>query len=193
LLASRPGRDATLPQTDGPGRLRGVAVLAKPVKPARLAETLALACSGRLPAEAPAAVSPRIDGRLAQRVPLRILLAEDNPVNQKVALKMLERMGYRPDIAANGLEVLTALERQPYDLILMDVQMPEMDGLEAAKQVRARWPNGHGPRIVAMTASVLREDRDACFAAGMDAFLSKPVVAEQVAAMLEHFAPQPGA
>ena len=168
LLASKPGRDATLPQTDGRGRLRGVAVLAKPVKPARLAETLALACSGRLPAEAPAAVSPRIDGRLAQRVPLRILLAEDNPVNQKVALKMLERMGYRPDIAANGLEVLTALERQPYDLILMDVQMPEMDGLEAAKQVRTRWPNGHGPRIVAMTASVLREDRDACFAAGMD-------------------------
>ena len=188
MLASKLRRDGTGLEAHELASLRSAAVLAKPIKAARLAETLALACAGRLPAEAPAAINPRIDRGLAQRVPLRILLAEDNPVNQKVALKMLERMGYRVDIAANGFEVLTALERQPYDLIFMDVQMPEMDGLEAAKQVRARWPNGHGPRIVAMTASVLREDRDACFAAGMDAFLTKPVVAEQIAAMLEHFA-----
>jgi signal transduction histidine kinase/DNA-binding response OmpR family regulator len=112
---------------------------------------------------------------LAQRVPLRILLAEDNSVNQKVGLLMLERIGYRADVAADGAEALEALHRQPYDLVLMDVQMPGMDGLEATRRIRAELPPGRQPRIVAMTANVLREQREACQAAGMDDFVQKPV------------------
>jgi signal transduction histidine kinase/CheY-like chemotaxis protein/HPt (histidine-containing phosphotransfer) domain-containing protein len=119
---------------------------------------------------------------------LRILLAEDNVVNQKVALQMLARLGYRADVAGNGLEVLEALGRQPYDLILLDVQMPEMDGLETARRVRAQW--NPGPRLVAMTANALLGDREACLAAGMDDYLSKPVSSADLAAALERCWPQ---
>ena len=89
-------------------------------------------------------------------MPLNILLAEDHVVNQKLALLMLERLGYRADLAANGLEVLEALERQPYDVVLMDMQMPEMDGLDATRRILQRWPAGPRPRIIAMTANVMR-------------------------------------
>jgi CheY-like chemotaxis protein len=107
--------------------------------------------------------------------PLAILVAEDNPVNQRVAMLMLQRLGYRADMAANGREALEAVERQRYDLVLMDVQMPEMDGLQAAREIRARFVDGSCPRIVAMTANASTTDRDECFAAGMDDFLTKPV------------------
>src|SRR5204863_4051136 len=90
--------------------------------------------------------------------PLRILLVEDNAVNQRVTLGQLARLGYRADLAANGLEALAALERQRYDVALMDVQMPEMDGLEATRRIVARWPRGQRPRIVAMTANALQGD-----------------------------------
>jgi signal transduction histidine kinase/CheY-like chemotaxis protein/HPt (histidine-containing phosphotransfer) domain-containing protein len=113
--------------------------------------------------------------RLAEDLPLRILLAEDNSVNQRVGLLMLDRMGYLADVAGNGSEVLEALRRQPYDLILMDVQMPGMDGLEATRRIRADFPRERQPRIVAMTANVLREQREACLASGMDDFVLKPV------------------
>jgi CheY-like chemotaxis protein len=114
---------------------------------------------------------------------LRILLAEDHLVNQKVALMMLERMGYRADVAANGLEVLQALHRQPYDVILMDVQMPEMDGLEASRQICWQWQKAR-PHIIAMTANAMRGDREDCIAAGMDDYISKPVqIAELEAAL----------
>ena len=116
--------------------------------------------------------------------PLRILLAEDNSVNQKVALLLLERLGYGADVAANGLEVLDAVRRQDYDLILMDVQMPEMDGLEAARRITADPPRGRKPRIAALTANVLRRDREECFAAGMDDYLSKPILLEELRAVL---------
>ncbi len=116
-------------------------------------------------------------------MPLRILVAEDNTVNQKVTLLLLSGLGYTADVAANGLEVLAALRRQPYDLVFMDVQMPEMDGLEATRRIRQEWPD-NGPRIVAMTASVLREDRDACLTAGMDDHLSKPLALEDLRAAL---------
>ena len=116
--------------------------------------------------------------------PLRILLAEDNSVNQKVALLLLERLGYAADVAENGLEVLAALRRQDYDVILMDVQMPEMDGLEAARRIAAEPPRGRRPRIIAITANALRGDRDACLAAGMEDYLSKPILLDDLRATL---------
>jgi signal transduction histidine kinase/DNA-binding response OmpR family regulator len=114
--------------------------------------------------------------KLAERIPLRILLAEDNSINQRVGLLLLERMGYVADVAGNGIEVLEALRRQPYDLILMDVQMPFLDGLEATHRIRTEFPAERQPRVVALTANVLREQREACLAAGMDDFVQKPIV-----------------
>jgi CheY-like chemotaxis protein len=107
--------------------------------------------------------------------PLAILVAEDNPVNQRVAILILQRLGYRADLAANGREALEAVQRQRYDLVLMDVQMPEMDGLQATREIRAGFQGEDRPRIVAMTANASTSDRDDCFAAGMDDFLTKPV------------------
>lgn len=111
-------------------------------------------------------------------VPLRILLAEDHPVNQKVALQMLQRLGYRAEVAANGLEVLDALGRARYDVVLMDVQMPEMDGLEASRRIRTgqdSHPGRSAVRIIAMTANAMQGDREACLEAGMDDYISKPI------------------
>lgn len=116
---------------------------------------------------------------------LRILLADDNPVNQKVATKMLERMGHAAAVASNGVEVLAALERNTYDVILMDIQMPEMDGLEAMHQIHARWPKERRPFIVAMTAHALKLDRDMYLAEGMDAYISKPVRMDALGVILE--------
>jgi len=128
---------------------------------------------------------------LAERLPLRILLAEDNSVNQKVGLLMLERLGYLTDVAGNGREVLEALHRQPYDLILMDVQMPEVDGLEATRRIRSEFPPHQQPRIVALTANVLREQREACLRAGMDDFVQKPVAFGDLRAALARCAREP--
>jgi signal transduction histidine kinase/DNA-binding response OmpR family regulator/HPt (histidine-containing phosphotransfer) domain-containing protein len=124
--------------------------------------------------------SGRFDPEMAARLPLRILLAEDNVVNQKLASRMLERMGYRADVAGNGLEVLEALKRQDYDVVLMDVQMPEMDGLEACQRIHQDWPAERHPRVIAMTANAMREDREACLAAGMDDYLSKPIHVDEL-------------
>ncbi|HBL31439.1 MAG TPA: hybrid sensor histidine kinase/response regulator [Acidobacteria bacterium] len=128
------------------------------------------------PAAVPAVPADEPEGPpLAQELPWRVLLAEDNPVNQKVEQLMLSRMGYAADVAGNGFEVLEALRRQRYDLVLMDVQMPGMDGLEATRRLRAELPKERQPRIIAVTASVLADQREACFAAGMDDFVGKPV------------------
>jgi CheY-like chemotaxis protein len=121
---------------------------------------------------------------MAARHPLRILLAEDNAVNQKLALRLLAQMGYRADVAGNGLEAIQAVDRQPYDVILMDVQMPEMDGLEATRQICARWPREQRPRIIAMTANAMQGDRELCLEAGMDHYLSKPIRVEELVAAL---------
>src|SRR6185312_11903632 len=116
--------------------------------------------------------------------PLRILVAEDNVVNQKVALLLLQQLGYAADVAADGEETLAALRRQCYDVILMDVQMPGMDGLEATRRIRDEWPVEKRPRIIAVTANALREDRETCLAAGMDDYLSKPVLLEDLRSAL---------
>jgi len=119
---------------------------------------------------------------------LQILLAEDNAVNQKVALRLLERLGYSADVASDGLEAIEAVARGRYDVVLMDVQMPELDGLEASRRICERWPDTR-PHIIAMTANALPEDREACFAAGMDDYLAKPIRSEQLAEALKRVAP----
>ena len=114
------------------------------------------------------------DGPPPER-PLRILLAEDHLVDQKVALRVLRQMGYRADVAGNGLEALDALRRSDYDVVLMDVQMPEMDGLEASTRIRDEWGERPRPIIIAMTANAMEGDRERCLKAGMDLYLSKPI------------------
>jgi len=130
----------------------------------------------------PIAAAHHLDPHLAEEMPLRILLAEDNMVNQKLAVQLLAKMGYRPDVAGNGLEAIQALERQRYDVVLMDVQMPEMDGLEATRRICRRWPRDARPFIIAMTADAMQGDREKCLNAGMNEYVTKPV---QVAALVE--------
>ncbi|MDD4650965.1 MAG: ATP-binding protein [Methanothrix sp.] len=120
---------------------------------------------------------------------LRILLAEDNLLNQKVILKMLKRLGCRADVAANGFEVLQALQRQKYDIILMDVRMPEFSGLDATRQIRKLWPSSQQPRIIAVTAYALEGDREKCLEAGMDDYISKPVDMEELCSTLRKYLP----
>ena len=116
----------------------------------------------------------------------RVLLAEDNVVNQKVALLMLRKLGFRADVAADGNEALAAVQRQHYDIVLMDVQMPQMDGLEAARRICQRWPERRErPWIIAITANAMQGDREACLAAGMDDYISKPIKTEELSAALE--------
>jgi signal transduction histidine kinase/CheY-like chemotaxis protein len=160
------------------------ACLQKPLKPSLMYDALMSVFSAPVVVQREAVkAEPRTE--LAQRLPLRILLAEDVLVNQRMMLLTLGKLGYRADAASNGLEVLQALERQSYDLVFMDVHMPEMDGIEAARQIRARWPAETRPRIVALTADALAEDRAACYAAGMDDYLSKPVQSRQLEEALE--------
>jgi CheY-like chemotaxis protein len=158
--------------------------LAKPVKPSALHDTLATVVLGATvaaPAMPPgaalsgaAAGGAGPDGPLGDRHPLRILLAEDNPVNQKLALRLLRQMAYEADIATDGVQAIEAVSDHDYDVVLMDVQMPELDGLEATRRIRARWPD-KPLRIVAMTANAMAGDREACLAAGMDDYISKPI------------------
>jgi len=163
---------------------RGIGLLVQASKPLRhsaLFNTLIKLYEKQLPT---AALAPApLD--LAERNPLRILVAEDNAVNVKLITILLGRMGYRADVAGNGLEAIQALQRQSYDLILMDVQMPEMDGIEATRRICAEWKNGRRPQIIALSAGVLPEERQHCLDAGMDEFLNKPVVLPQLIAALE--------
>lgn len=133
---------------------------------------------------APAMPIVEIGPELAQRLPLRILLVEDIAVNQKVALKMLRQLGYRADVANDGEEALAALQRQPYDVVLMDVQMPRMDGLDATRRICRERAVGLRPWIIAMTAHARPENREECLQAGMNDYLSKPIRLEALAAAL---------
>ncbi len=124
------------------------------------------------------------DAHMGQEHPFSLLLAEDNMVNQKVARLSLERLGYRADVAASGIEVLEALDRQSYDVILMDVHMPDMDGIETTRQIMAKLPANRQPYVIAMTAAAMQEDRDRCEAVGMQDFISKPVNVDELIAAL---------
>ena len=161
------------------------ATLAKPLRQSQLFDTL-MTLLVRDSAPRPVAPArPTMDPGMAARHPLRILLAEDNVVNQKLALRLLQQMGYRADVASNGIEAVESVERQAYDVVLMDVQMPEMDGLEAARRITAKWPAGARPRIVAMTANAMQGDREECLAAGMDDYVTKPIRVGALVAALD--------
>jgi CheY-like chemotaxis protein len=162
------------------------AYLTKPVKPAQLAEVLVNSQLAHPGGPAPAPSAPLFDRHMGRQHPLRILVAEDNMVNQKVIFSILERIGYRADMAGNGLEVLEALMRQVYDVVLMDVQMPDMDGLTATRIIRQQWPFAQQPHIIAMTANALRGDREKCLAAGMNDYISKPIQVQELTAALGH-------
>ena len=161
------------------------AYLAKPLKPSLLFDTLiGLFDPDIVPAPA-ASATPAFDHELGRRHPLRILLAEDNAVNQKLATHLLGQLGYRVDVASNGIEAIESVERQVYDVVLMDVQMPEMDGLDATNNIR-KLGNVTQPHIIAMTANALEGDREMCIEAGMDDYVSKPIrVNELVEALLK--------
>jgi CheY-like chemotaxis protein len=170
------------------------ATLLKPVRAAHLYDTLAdvLAIEERREKGRQQTAPSEFDKKLGERLPLKILVAEDHVVNQKLALLMLTRLGYRADVAANGLEVLETLARRPYDVVLMDMQMPEMDGIEATREICRLWSAGSRPHIIAMTANVTKEDREACFDAGMDDFLSKPIRVEELVSALRRSRPASG-
>ncbi|MBD2744099.1 response regulator [Coleofasciculus sp. FACHB-1120] len=157
------------------------AFLTKPVKQSHLYNVLSHILGEQpIPVKPSRPNIPEINPQRAAQFPLRILLAEDNIVNQKVALYLLSQMGYQADIASNGLEVLEALHRQSYDVVLMDVQMPEMDGLTATRRIIGEWLPASRPRIVAMTANAMQGDREECLKAGMDDYLSKPIRTEEL-------------
>jgi CheY-like chemotaxis protein len=169
------------------------AYLAKPVRQSQLFDTLVSLLASESARSAPAPVpadKPRIDGAMATGHPLRILVAEDNAVNQKLALRILQQMGYRADLASNGIEAIESVERQTYDVVLMDVQMPEMDGLEASRRITGRWKPEERPRIVAMTANAMQGDREMCIAAGMDDYITKPIRVEQLVEALRQVRPR---
>jgi CheY-like chemotaxis protein len=156
------------------------AYLAKPIRQSQLFDTLVglLAretATAAAASSAPASAKPQIDPQMAARHPLRILLAEDNVVNQKLAMRLLQQMGYRADLASNGIEAVESVERQTYDVVLMDVQMPELDGLDATRRICAMMEPSKRPRIVAMTANAMQGDREMCLEAGMDDYLTKPI------------------
>jgi CheY-like chemotaxis protein/HPt (histidine-containing phosphotransfer) domain-containing protein len=169
--------------------------ITKPLKPAQLEDVLVRAVSGCKPAMPKPPTVAKLDPKLSERLPLRLLLVDDNVINQKVATRLLQQMGYRPDLAGNGIEALAGLDRQPYDMVFMDVQMPEMDGLEATRIIRerqrdkSRFPNYKmSIIIIAMTANAMSGDREKCIAAGMDDYLAKPVRPEDIRGVVERWA-----
>lgn len=137
---------------------------------------VALKCRENEERPAPLAATPAdFDPALAESWPLRILVADDYDLNQKLVARIMQGFGYGCEVAANGLEVIQALERQSFDLVFLDVQMPEIDGYETAREIRKRWSDPERPWLVAMTVNALRGDREKCLEAGVDDFIAKPV------------------
>jgi CheY-like chemotaxis protein len=154
------------------------AFLTKPLKPSSLFDAMVGLFTGQETRVMRDVATSSFDPEMAEKWPLRLLLAEDNATNQKLALRILGRMGYQADVATNGLEVLAALERQDYDVVLMDMQMPELDGLGATRRLRKEFPASRQPHIIAMTANAMQGDRELCIAAGMNDYVSKPIRVE---------------
>ncbi len=168
-----------------------LAQAAKPVKSAQVLDALHKFLSGNT--TSPKAVvsalpTSEVLHKMAEGTPLDVLVVEDNPVNQKVATRLLERLGYRADVAGNGLEALQILDLRKFDLVFMDMQMPEMDGLTATREIRRRYPAKRQPRIVALTANAVPGDRQRCLEAGMDDYVPKPAKLEHLhAVILKYF------
>jgi CheY-like chemotaxis protein/HPt (histidine-containing phosphotransfer) domain-containing protein len=167
----------------------------KPVKPSQLQAALLQSTAGGKAAVRAAAQPGKLDNTMGTRLPLRVLLTDDNVINQKVASRLLHQMGYQADIANNGLEAIGALERQPYDVVLMDVQMPELDGLETTRRIRQRQRDPAAPPsfrrpivIIAMTANAMHGDHEKCVAAGMEDYITKPVRPEVLQGAMERAA-----
>jgi CheY-like chemotaxis protein len=162
--------------------------VSKPVRPAALLEGIARALTGGHQEKRAPVASP-FEQSFAERLPLHLLVADDNAVSQKVAVMMLKRLGYTADAVANGLEALHALEAKTYDVVFLDVQMPEMDGYEAARRIRADWAGREAdrPKMVAMTGNAMQGDRERCLEAGMDDYISKPVRVEELRSALERW------
>ncbi|MGB3691512.1 MAG: response regulator [Spirulinaceae cyanobacterium] len=166
------------------------ACLNKPIKQSQLYNILAKILGGQVTKiSQPRPETITIDSELASQHPLNILLAEDNLVNQKLALTILEKMGYQADVVVNGIEVIAALKKQSYDLIFMDVHMPEMDGLRATQIICQEIESNCRPYIVAMTANAMQGDRERCLAAGMDNYLSKPIRLEDLVKVIQECPP----
>jgi signal transduction histidine kinase/DNA-binding response OmpR family regulator/HPt (histidine-containing phosphotransfer) domain-containing protein/PAS domain-containing protein len=195
-------------QSNDPRLHRFSASLHKPVKPSLLYDLLLRVLKGEAQAaqgegeyrstESASEFDEHIGQRLPVEItgPLSILLVEDNPINQKLALLILNRLGYAADLATTGQQAIEILHHQSYDVVLMDVQMPEMDGLEATRRIRADFPptadGVHKPYVIAMTANAMKEDREICLQAGMDDYLSKPVqIGDLIRALTERAGPIP--
>jgi PAS domain S-box-containing protein len=177
---------------EGAESLAFSAFLSKPIKTSQLYNSVCEVLAEHPQAEPAAPQKTAVfDAAMADRHPLRILVAEDNLINQKVAIGLLKKLGYRADIAANGLEVLEALRRQEYDIILMDAQMPEMDGEQAARIIIERYPRGKRPRLAAVTANALEGDRERFLAVGFDDYVSKPIQVEELVRVLQNTVPLP--
>jgi signal transduction histidine kinase/DNA-binding response OmpR family regulator len=157
------------------------AQLTKPVKSAQLLQAILQIITGEtISLTEEKKLDKNLDPKMGQHHPLRILLAEDNLINQKVAFRMLERVGYIADVAGNGQEAIDALNRQPYDVVLMDIQMPEMDGVLATQKIRQQWDKKEGPIIIALTAHAMKGDKERYLAAGMDHYISKPIQIQEL-------------
>ncbi|WP_432816647.1 GAF domain-containing protein [Sulfitobacter sp. JB4-11] len=169
------------------------AFLAKPLRQSQLFDTLVTLFAPDAIRKEPAKPTgkPQTDPEMGKRHPLRILLAEDNQVNQKLAIRLLEQMGYRADLASNGVEAVESVARQTYDVVLMDVQMPEMDGLEASRRINADHGRKDRPKIIAMTANAMQGDREMCLAAGMDDYIAKPIRVDRLIEALLDTPPRP--
>jgi PAS domain S-box-containing protein len=168
------------------------ACLSKPARASHTYEAIVTALSGEPAADGAPDAHTEPTAAAGEVSPLRVLLVEDNTVNQTLALLLLKKIGYHADVAGNGIEALAALAERTYDVVLMDVQMPEMDGLEATRRINAQWPADRRPRVIAMTANALASDRDECLAAGMDDYVAKPIRLDDLTAALSRCIPLGG-
>ncbi len=188
IMLSSLGRQEIIQQAQD---VKFAAIVNKPIQQSQLYQVLTRVCGGQL-VKVKTTDTTFLQTNLAEQLPLNILLAEDIVVNQKVALLILQQMGYRADVASNGMEVLEALRRQPYDVVLMDVHMPEMDGLTATKLICEEWNSESRPRIIAMTANAMTGDREKCLAVGMDDYVSKPIRVDELREALSRCQPVDG-